>query len=130
MQITISEAKLRDYLLNPDHPQNSGKAKFPLAGGFRADDLGTFEAALIEHLRCGRHVQRDISRFGGSVRLVIEDPLCVPDGRTPLVRSAWLIEENPLSAVLLTAFPIDSRKAPEGENPFLNEAAIGAKPPL
>ncbi len=121
MLIEIPEQKLRDYLLNPDHPNNGGKAAFFLAGGFQINDLETFRSALQLHLQSSSYVIWENGKFG--TRLVIEDSLFVPDGRDPLVCSVWMVDNE--GGRFVTAYPIDNRKAYDlGYNPFLTRAAI------
>ena len=42
----IEPAKLRDHLLNPDHPDNRGKATVLFAVGFSRDDWPLLETAI------------------------------------------------------------------------------------
>jgi hypothetical protein len=102
----IDDAKVRDYLLNLDHADGGPKALFFLGGGFSVDKLEQFKAALRRHLRDNPVTRREADRFGGE-RLVIDAPMSVPDGRTPIVRTVWTIDEGETLPRLITAYPID-----------------------
>ena len=42
----VEREKIADYLLNPEHPDNGGKAAFFLALGYNRDDWPSLPAAL------------------------------------------------------------------------------------
>jgi hypothetical protein len=42
----VEREKVTEYLLNPEHPDNGGKAAFFVALGFSRSDWGTFANAL------------------------------------------------------------------------------------
>jgi hypothetical protein len=62
--VIVDREKIVDYLLNPAHPDNGGKARFFLELGFTAEQWQAFAEALgtlarsfpvIEHVESPRH---------------------------------------------------------------------------
>ena len=45
-RVLVEREKITEYLLNPTHPDNGGKAEFFTALGFRRDDWHALAAAL------------------------------------------------------------------------------------
>ena len=97
--------KVRDYLLNLDHPDGAPKAKFFIAGNFSPDRPEELMAALKRHFIENPPMTKTPDRFGG-VRITIDAPMNVPDGRTPDVRSVWSIDEGETVPRLISAYPI------------------------
>jgi len=102
----IDDAKIRNYLLNIDHKDGGPKAKFFIAGGFSLDDPAPFVAALKQHFLENPPTTEKTDNFGG-VRITIDAPMAVPDGRTPMVRTVWKIGEGQTLPRLISAYPID-----------------------
>lgn len=102
----IEDAKVRNYLLNLDHEDGAPKAKFFIAGGFSLDKPAPFIAALRKHFLENTPTSKNPDRFGG-VRITVDAPMIVPNGRTPMVRTVWGIDEGETLPRLLTAYPID-----------------------
>lgn len=101
--LDVSEAKLRDYLLAPEHPDGRGKALFFLATGFTRDDPVALEYALRTHAT-GRSATAELSPFGE--RLVVDGPLETPSGRIVSVRTVWFRDAGSERVRLVTAYPI------------------------
>lgn len=99
----IDDAKISEYLLNPDHPSNGGKADYFLRFGFSAGRTGTMAAALLQHARDGELDEVGQTPFG--TEYAIEGPLRTPDGRNPLVRTVWLWRTGEPGPHLVTAYP-------------------------
>jgi hypothetical protein len=102
----VEDAKVRDYLLNPDHEDGAPKAKFFIAGGFDRDQPAVFTTALRRHFLENKYTKEQQDSFGG-VRITIDAPMSVPDGRTPMVRTVWKVDEGEMFPRLITAYPID-----------------------
>ena len=102
----IEDAKVRDYLLNPSHEDGAPKARFFIDGGFSRDEPAPFVAALRRHLLENSPTTRKPDNFGG-VRITVDAPMIVPDGRAPRVRTVWKIDEGQTLPRLITAYPID-----------------------
>ena len=99
----IDDEKISEYLLNPDHPSNGGKADFFLRFGFSTERVETMAAALLQHARNGDLDEVGQTPFG--TEYAIEGPLQTPDGRNPLVRTVWLWRTGEPGPHLVTAYP-------------------------
>ena len=60
----IPHPKMRDYLLDPEHPERGGKAVFFLAMGFHPDRWQVLAAAIREMIGTAPVAQRVESRHG------------------------------------------------------------------
>lgn len=100
----VADAKLKDYLLAPDHPEGGPKAGFFLACGFSPDDLGEFASALVEQAQ-GAVLASVESPFG--VKYVAEGPLTGPDGVSRRIRSVWILEPGMDGPRFVTAYPLE-----------------------
>jgi hypothetical protein len=97
----LSEAKLRDYLLNSTHPDNGGKARVFLALGYARDDWQQLASDLREqHLTQEASISR-ANAYGTAWR--IEAELRGPQGNAR-IRSVWFIEFGSEAAHFLTAY--------------------------
>ena len=100
----IPTEKLRAYLLDPTHPDNGGKAAFFFHFGFTADDPDRLAHAL-RNLAQNTEVTQTSAGYAAAVRYIIDGPLETPTGRTPLVRSIWVMEPGQTLPRLITAYP-------------------------
>jgi hypothetical protein len=100
----IAERKIIRYLLALEHAAGRHKALWLLAHGFRADAWGMLAAAIRHHAETHEVARVEDSPFGK--RYVIEGSLVTPDGRNPLVRTVWFIEEGDDRPQLVTAYPL------------------------
>ena len=99
VKLTIAQAKLTRYLLDPSSRDGRGKAKFFLAKSFAADGL---EQALLAHGASGS-VSR-VKRTEWGIVIEVKGPLLLPTGGTADVLTAWQIDHGaPGIARLLTA---------------------------
>jgi hypothetical protein len=102
---TIAADKLRDYLLNIEHPRGRTKARLLLLMGFSPDRWEELERALrIEHLT------QDVSSSNQTeygTRFTIVAPLTGPLHRKILFRSVWQIDLGDTAARLITMYPED-----------------------
>jgi hypothetical protein len=98
----VDDAKIRDYLLNPDNRQNSGKAWLFERFGFRRADCPLLTAALQAHV-----LANDVLRTSASVhgtKYVVRCNLPTPDQRNPCLTSVWIIEAGQTTPKLVTAY--------------------------
>jgi hypothetical protein len=105
-------AKVARYLLNPSHPEGAPKAAFFMAFGFAATDPQALVEALLAHVQEHPASESRPVHFGTMYTVV--GPLQCRDGRTPLVRSVWIIEPPVRHPRLVTAYPANraNRAAP------------------
>jgi len=99
----IPEEKVTEYLLNVDHPDGGGKAKFFKEHGFEVDEPNVLSSALDAHA-----VQNDVGeivRSAHGTKSVVRCSLQTPDRRNPCILVVWIREEGCLSQRLVTAYP-------------------------
>jgi len=100
----VSRRKIVAYLLAHGHPQGRHKAAFFARFGYDRNRWESLAEALIRHAREYDVVKSEQTPFG--MRYTIEGALDTPDGRRPLVRSVWFIEEGESTPRLVTAYPV------------------------
>jgi hypothetical protein len=104
VQFAVVEAeKVVDYLLNPAHPDNSGKALFFLGLGFRRDEWRSLAAAFQKEAE-GHLVAKSMASPHGR-KYIIDGRIETPSGRTPLVRTVWIVDRGFDTPRLVTAYP-------------------------
>lgn len=104
-QATIDSRKVAEYLLNENHPDNGGKARF-----FERLGYGRHNAALLaESLRDLAHsttVARVVNSRHGE-KYVVEGLLRGPSGMASRLRTIWIIDRGATPPRPVTAYPID-----------------------
>ena len=101
----IDREKITGYLLSTLHPDGAGKAAFFSSFGFRADDWAAFARALQQHAL--RHDVLSVIESPYGKRYVVEGDLETPGGRSPTVRTVWIIDKGSTNPRLITAYPIE-----------------------
>jgi len=92
-----------DYLVSPSHPDDRSEATFFMRFGFNAQDWEVLADALRAiALRNPVAVVEDSAH---GTRYTVEGPLQTPDGRSPLVRTVWIVEPGSAPR-LVTAHPL------------------------
>jgi hypothetical protein len=99
----VEREKITGYLLNPEHADNGGKARFFGAMGFRRDDWATLAAAFRSLAVGSIAVQRLDSTHGE--KYVVDGPIESPTGRRPRVRTVWIVDRGQEAPRLVTAYP-------------------------
>lgn len=92
--------KIADYLLNPAHPQNGGKAGFFFRHGFVADSLAT---SLADYPQRNPLAREQASLHGR--KFVVHCTIASPDGRNPCITSIWIVDSGDDRPRLVTAYP-------------------------
>jgi len=103
-QAQVPQAKITEYLLSFTHEDGRPKAQFFTRFGFTIDEWERLAEALREHARQHHVSKLEKSPFGK--RYVIEGSLLTPDGRNPLVRVVWFVEDGSDVPHLVTAYPL------------------------
>lgn len=98
----VDEAKIVGYLLSP--AKSRGKAAFFPGFGFAAGDWQRMAKALIEHGRSGMVSSVVESEYGS--RYSVDGSLATPSGRSPNVRTVWIVEGGADFPRLITAHPL------------------------
>ena len=101
----VEQEKITDYLLNPSHPDNGGKAPFFLSHGFRPEHWQTL-ATAFRRLAETIDVQKSVASAHGQ-KYIVNGPLETPGGKTPLVRTVWIVDTGEMIPCLVTAYPQD-----------------------
>jgi hypothetical protein len=100
----VEPAKILEYLLAFDHPEGGSKAGFFTRFGFTADDAEALAAALLAQARANPVSSSAESKHG--TKYGIDGPLLCPDGRSPSIRSVWIIDRGADAPRLVTAYPL------------------------
>lgn len=101
----VEQEKIVDYLLNAAHPDNGGKAAFFLALGFSLEDWQTLAAAFLNMAERGAVTKSMASPHGQ--KYILDCKIETPSGRTPRVRTVWIIDAGLAPPRLVTAYPHD-----------------------
>ena len=101
-QAVVPERKVTRYLLNLSHETGKTKAVFFMAFGFSADAWETLQAALLEHAR--RYEVTEVVQMPKGIHYILEGALTCPDGRTPIVRAVWRVDEGSYTPRFITAY--------------------------
>jgi hypothetical protein len=87
----VEESRVRQYLLNPLHPDGGSKAVFFLARHFNAEHWHDLCDALIVHAR-NNQVTRSVQTQWG-LRCTVERNRPTPDGHNPCIRTVSQLED-------------------------------------
>ncbi|WP_019906040.1 DUF6883 domain-containing protein [Methylobacterium sp. 77] len=101
--LTISEDKVTRYLLNTDHPRGGPKARFLLRFGFDGHEPRVLQDSLADHLLLAPDAWT-VSNAQSDIKIVCEGPMTSPDGRHPMIRSVWMLENE--FAAFVTLVPL------------------------
>jgi len=101
-QARVQLAKIRDYLLVAEHPDNGGKAEFFERFGFEKASVLVLVDALRNHPLTNSVIAERDTRHGRN--LTVQCAIRTPDGRNPCIRSIWALEDDGVPR-LVTAYP-------------------------
>jgi hypothetical protein len=104
----IPEEKLTKYLLSMAHPVGRSKAVFFLSQGFSPESWPDLAAALVQHAEQHEVAGMEVRPEGTVFR--VDGPLSTPGGRTPLVRSIWILENGVSAPRFVTAYALTRKK--------------------
>lgn len=99
----VERGKIADYLLNPAHPDNGGKASFFIALGFLREQWETLAAAL-RRVALNSPVSQNMETAHGK-KYIVDGAIETPAGKSPVVRTVWIIERGREAPRLVTAYP-------------------------
>jgi hypothetical protein len=102
----VAKEKVADYLLNPAHPDNGGKAAFFQSLGFRREEWEVLARALRGSATATDVTERLESAHG--MKYVLEGVFETPSGRDPRVRTIWIIDRGRNCPRLVTAYPAEA----------------------
>lgn len=97
------EAKVRDYLLSPEHPVGRAKARFFAGLGFTRDGWPLLRDALLAVALEGEAELGEATVFGQkyAVRGIVRGPA----GRSAPVLTAWIVRRGEDAPRLVSAYP-------------------------
>jgi hypothetical protein len=99
----VESDKIARYLLSGTHTRGRGKAQFFISFGFSPDAPEVLRRALLQHAKASDVLSLDQSQHG--TKYTAQGPLPAPDGRAPVVRSVWIIDQGRQWPRFVTAFP-------------------------
>lgn len=99
----VDDSKMSEYLLSETHEDGRGKAEFLMQFGFSPLAPEVLRQALLELARNTDAAIGPPSPHG--TKYIVEGRLRAPDGRTPMVRTVWMIDKGKTRPRLITAFP-------------------------
>jgi len=102
--LLVEEAKIREYLLNPEHQYGCAKAQFFLDFGFALEKWAVLAEALQRHGRENPVSRTKNTPFGP--RYEISGEIETPDGRRPRIRTVWQHDHAAIAPRLITAYPL------------------------
>jgi hypothetical protein len=102
---TVDDAKVRDYLLSPDHRVGRSKARFFGALGFSHAAWPALRDALLALAREGAAEPGVTSVFGQ--KYVVRGMLRGPTGRAAAVVTAWIVLRGEDVPRFVTAYPAE-----------------------
>jgi hypothetical protein len=100
---TIEREKVVDYLLNPMHPDNGGKAAFFLSHGFNQDDWQNL-ARAFRNLAGSAEITKSVETSHGC-KYIVEGRIETPGGKAPVVRTVWIVDRGADVPRLVSAYP-------------------------
>ena len=103
VQAVVEREKVTGYLLKAAHPDNGGKAHFFLGLGFRTNDWGSLAAALRQLATVCPVAETLASPHG--YKYIVDGRIETPCGKTPIVRTIWIVDAGARVARLVTAYP-------------------------
>jgi len=99
----IESAKLRNYLLSPNHPIGRFKCSFFTSLGYSSDEWERLKVDLLDHASTGK------ARFGQATeygqKYEVHGILTGPAGKAVELVSVWIILEGDDLPRFITAFP-------------------------
>ena len=102
----VTRDKIVDYLLNPAHPDNGGKAEFFTNFGFVREEWDTLAKALRGLVAVNDFAESLESPHG--IKYILIGKLETPCGRKPTVQTIWIIDRGRSCPRLVTAYPAEA----------------------
>ncbi|MGD9816847.1 MAG: DUF6883 domain-containing protein [Hyphomonadaceae bacterium] len=87
----VADEKLGGYLLNPTHKVGGPKLRFLEAFGFARSRPEEVRASLLDHARTSEGA---VASTPYGLKYELDGDLRTPSGRTPRVRTVWLVEPD------------------------------------
>lgn len=101
----VDPAKVRDYLLSPEHPVGRTKARFFAALGFTRSAWPVFRAVLLDVAASGEAVPTPATSHGQKYE--VHATIHGPSGREARIVTVWIVLSGEDFPRLVTAYPGD-----------------------
>lgn len=102
--LRVEASKITDYLLNLDHTDGHGKAKFFRGVGFSEDTVDEMIDAFRGHAAKNKIAQIVEHPYG--IKTVVECFMATPSGKPYCIRSVWNDHLDGEPPKLVTAVPL------------------------
>ena len=99
----VEREKIADYLLNPAIPTTEGRPRSFWHSATHRDDWPSLAAAL-RRLAVATEVAKSMETAHG-IKYVVDGGLETAGGRTPVVRTIWIVDRGLDRPRLVTAYP-------------------------
>ena len=99
----VDPAKVRDYLLSPEHPVGRAKARFFGGLGYRREHWAELQEAIVALARTGEATGGAATSFGQKYQ--VRGTIRGPAGREAAVVTAWIVLRGEEAPRFVTAFP-------------------------
>lgn len=100
----VDRAKITTYLLSNAHPDGRAKAAFFTRFGFAPERWEELAAAL--QVVGAENEVGDVAASPYGMRYTVDGLLPCPDGRSPRIRTVWIVETGTETPRLVTAHPV------------------------
>ena len=98
----VDKAKIRDYLLSPEHPVGGAKARFFKSVGFSRNDWEAVQQALADFAVCEAQPGK---RTGFGHKYIVEGTIEGPAGRVASIVVVWIVLAGEDFPRFVTAYP-------------------------
>jgi len=102
-RVDVAREKVTDYLLNRLHPDGAGKAAFFAAQGYTAEHWEEL-ASVLKDVLLNCPMVREVDTPHGR-KFVVDGVMSTPSGKSPTVRTVWIMERGEDALRLITAYP-------------------------
>ncbi len=102
--VRVDRAKVVDYLLSRTHPDGRSKAEFFTRFGFKVENWQVLADALGA-VGISNPVTAVVQSPHGT-RYTVDGPMQSPYGRTPRIRTVWIVAPGHPGPGLVTAHPL------------------------
>lgn len=99
----VEREKITDYLLDPGHPDNGGKATFFMALGYNRDRWSLLADALCRLAMTTEVAKRMETAHG--IKYVLDGIIGSSGGKPVGVRTIWIVDRGLDRPRLVTAYP-------------------------
>ena len=104
----VEREKIVEYLLNPEHPDNGGKASFFASIGFNREKWETL-AESLRKIGLTAVVSQSMETVHGK-KYIVDGDIANPLGKAAWVRTIWIIDAGTDFPRMVTAYPLEGKR--------------------